>query len=146
MEESIADDEMSEAMIGDLIISMKIYLMKEHQEENTNICGVELWTMIIQKVKQRFVETQQFTKEPEDPRSNDEDSPESYELERDVDYEIRIEDNNTWSILELVKDKIKEMGGRFNDKDIQKIWANSNIAPLLAKLYIATICPFSAAF
>ncbi|EXX57975.1 hypothetical protein RirG_202140 [Rhizophagus irregularis DAOM 197198w] len=79
------------------------------------------WERLIQKVLQRFIDTKQFTREPEDPES---DSPESYELEDSegsIHYEIKIEDDVEWTV-ESLKRKIEEMGGRFTDKDIQRMW------------------------
>ncbi|CAB4480633.1 unnamed protein product [Rhizophagus irregularis] len=81
----------------------------------------DAWKRLIQKVRQRFIDTKQFTREPEDPESA---SPESYELEDSdgsIHYEIKIEDNVEWTV-ELLKRKIEEMGGRFTDKDIQRMW------------------------
>ncbi|GET54018.1 enzymatic polyprotein, putative [Rhizophagus irregularis DAOM 181602=DAOM 197198] len=75
----------------------------------------------IQKIVQRFIDTKQFTREPEDPES---DSPESYELEDSdgsIHYEIKIEDDVEWTV-ESLKRKIEEMGGRFTDKNIQRMW------------------------
>ncbi|GET58360.1 hypothetical protein GLOIN_2v1765994 [Rhizophagus irregularis DAOM 181602=DAOM 197198] len=70
------------------------------------------WERLIQKVLQRFIDTKQFTREPEDPES---DSPESYELEDSdgsIHYEIKIEDDVKWTV-ESLKRKIEEMGGRY---------------------------------
>ncbi|CAG8776036.1 11080_t:CDS:1, partial [Rhizophagus irregularis] len=79
------------------------------------------WERLIRKVLQRFIDTKQFTREPEDPESA---SPESYELEDSdgsIHYEIKIEDDVEWTV-ESLKRKIEEMGGRFTDKDIQRMW------------------------
>ncbi|GBC21803.2 hypothetical protein GLOIN_2v1765994 [Rhizophagus irregularis DAOM 181602=DAOM 197198] len=79
------------------------------------------WERLIQKVLQRFIDTKQFTRELEDPES---DSPESYELEDSdgsIHYEVKIEDDVEWTV-ESLKRKIEEMGGRFTDKDIQRMW------------------------
>ncbi|CAG8758514.1 17926_t:CDS:1, partial [Rhizophagus irregularis] len=83
--------------------------------------GENTWKRYVSKVRQRFIDTKQFTREPEDPES---DSPESYELEYSdgsIHYEVKIEDNVEWTV-ELLKRKIEEMGGRFTDKDIQRMW------------------------
>ncbi|PKC54825.1 hypothetical protein RhiirA1_476616 [Rhizophagus irregularis] len=83
--------------------------------------GSDAWKRYISKVRQRFIDTKQFTREPEDPER---DSPESYELEDSdgsIGYEIKIEDNIEWTV-ELLKRKIEEMGGRFTDKNIQRMW------------------------
>ncbi|POG69525.1 hypothetical protein GLOIN_2v1776850 [Rhizophagus irregularis DAOM 181602=DAOM 197198] len=74
-----------------------------------------------QKTIQRFIDTKQFTREPDDPDSV---SPESYELEDSdgsIHYEIKIEDDVEWTV-ESLKRKIEEMGGRFTDNDIQRMW------------------------
>ncbi|GBC27053.1 hypothetical protein GLOIN_2v1765994 [Rhizophagus irregularis DAOM 181602=DAOM 197198] len=65
------------------------------------------WERLIQKVLQRFIDTKQFTREPEDPES---DSPESYELEDSdgsIHYEIKIEDDVEWTV-ESLKRKLKK--------------------------------------
>ncbi|EXX55601.1 hypothetical protein RirG_223980 [Rhizophagus irregularis DAOM 197198w] len=84
------------------------------------------WDRYIQKIVQRFIETKQFTREPEDSESDEaKDSPESYELGNTSDdeevYEVRGEDNVEWTIRKL-KGKIEEMGGRFTDKNIYRMW------------------------
>ncbi|PKY60946.1 hypothetical protein RhiirA4_485291 [Rhizophagus irregularis] len=118
MEESIAEvgiPEMTD-FLDTIEYHYGTYFSLSKREQN------QMWYRYGRKIKQRFIDTRQFTKEPEDSESDNEDSPESYELEGESDeYEIRTEDDNTWSILEL-KDKIEEMGGKFSDKDIQKIW------------------------
>ncbi|CAB4441474.1 unnamed protein product [Rhizophagus irregularis] len=84
----------------------------------------QMWDRYGQKIKQRFIDTRQFTKEPEDSESDDaKNSPESYEFEEGVsdEYEVKLEDDIEWTV-ELLKRKIEEMGGKFSDKDIQKIW------------------------
>ncbi|CAG8761277.1 20535_t:CDS:2, partial [Rhizophagus irregularis] len=80
----------------------------------------------IQEIVQRFIKTKQFTREPEDSESDEaKDSPESYELGNTSDdeevYEVRGEDNVEWTIRKL-KGKIEEMGGRFTDKNIYRMW------------------------
>ncbi|GBC21878.2 hypothetical protein GLOIN_2v1836489 [Rhizophagus irregularis DAOM 181602=DAOM 197198] len=110
----------------DLLRSEKVVeliLQIEHQNrcEAFTQEGKDAWKRLIQKVRQRFIDTKQFTREPEDPES---DSPESYELEDSdgsIHYEIKIEDDVEWTV-ESLKRKIEEMGGRFTDKDIQRMW------------------------
>ncbi|GET58687.1 hypothetical protein GLOIN_2v1765994 [Rhizophagus irregularis DAOM 181602=DAOM 197198] len=110
----------------DLLRSEKVVeliLQIEHQNrcEVDTQEGKDAWKRLMQKVGQRFIDTKQFTREPEDPES---DSPESYELEDSdgsIHYEIKIEDDVEWTV-ESLKRKIEEMGGRFTDKDIQRMW------------------------
>ncbi|CAB4435127.1 unnamed protein product [Rhizophagus irregularis] len=81
----------------------------------------QAWERYQQKVAKRFIDTKQFTREPEDSES---DSPASYELEDSdgsIEYKTKIEDNVEWSV-EKLKGKIEEMGGRFTDKNIQRMW------------------------
>ncbi|CAG8776805.1 9885_t:CDS:1, partial [Rhizophagus irregularis] len=94
----------------------------EHEEPELSIEEyVQRLGKYKQKTIQRFIDTKQFTREPEDPES---DSPESYELEDSdgsIHYEAKIEDDIEWTV-KLLKRKIEEMGGRFTDKDIQRMW------------------------
>ncbi|CAB4428247.1 unnamed protein product [Rhizophagus irregularis] len=86
----------------------------------------QMWNRYGRKIKQRFIDTRQFTKEPEDSESDDaKNSPKSYELGNSSDdkevYEIKREDNIEWTLSKL-KVKIEEMGGRYTDKNIQRMW------------------------
>ncbi|CAB4441799.1 unnamed protein product [Rhizophagus irregularis] len=111
LEEKVAEKQ-------DEILIMMICM--DYKSENSNIEDEIQWK-IMKKVINRFIDTKQFTKEPEDSVS---DSPESYKLEDSdgsITYEIRIEDNVEWSV-DLLKGKIEEMGGRFTDKNIQRMW------------------------
>ncbi|PKY41506.1 hypothetical protein RhiirA4_455095 [Rhizophagus irregularis] len=111
LEEKVAEKQ-------DEILIMMICM--DYKSENSNIEDEIQWK-IMKKVINRFIDTKQFTKEPEDSAS---DSPESYKLEDSdgsITYEIRIEDNVEWSV-DLLKGKIEEMGGRFTDKNIQRMW------------------------
>ncbi|GET63396.1 hypothetical protein GLOIN_2v1765994 [Rhizophagus irregularis DAOM 181602=DAOM 197198] len=103
------------------VIELLLQIEYQNRCETDTQEGGDAWIRYVSKVRQRFIDTKQFTREPEDPES---DSPESYELEDSdgsIHYEIKIEDDVEWTV-ESLKRKIEEMGGRFTDKDIQRMW------------------------
>ncbi|POG79184.1 hypothetical protein GLOIN_2v1765994, partial [Rhizophagus irregularis DAOM 181602=DAOM 197198] len=103
------------------VIELLLQIEYQNRCETDTQEGGDAWIRYVSKVRQRFIDTKQFTREPEDPES---DSPESYEIEDSegsIHYEIKIEDDVEWTV-ESLKRKIEEMGGRFTDKDIQRMW------------------------
>ncbi|PKC53332.1 hypothetical protein RhiirA1_447282, partial [Rhizophagus irregularis] len=103
------------------VIELLLQIEYQNRCEADTQEGGDAWIRYVSKVRQRFIDTKQFTREPEDPESA---SPESYELEDSdgsIHYEIKIEDDVEWTV-ESLKRKIEEMGGRFTDKDIQRMW------------------------
>ncbi|EXX73780.1 hypothetical protein RirG_057300 [Rhizophagus irregularis DAOM 197198w] len=103
------------------VIELLLQIEYQNRCETDTQEGGDAWIRYVSKVRQRFIDTKQFTREPEDPESA---SPESYELEDSdgsIHYEIKIEDNVEWTV-ESLKRKIEEMGGRFTDKDIRRMW------------------------
>ncbi|RGB28674.1 hypothetical protein C1646_767534 [Rhizophagus diaphanus] len=123
MEERIAEDTQE---IDRTIVTITNLIKYKHPVD-TNRSWEELtsvWDRYVQKIKQRFIDTRQFTKEPEDSESDEaENSPESYEFEEAASdgYEIIEEDGIEWSV-ELLKKRIEDMGGELTDEDIQRIW------------------------
>ncbi|RGB34907.1 hypothetical protein C1646_760014, partial [Rhizophagus diaphanus] len=99
MEEKIAEDEKETDNMIWMITNLIEY--REVPEERPRVDSITaVWDRYIQKIRQRFIDTRQFTKEPEDSEK---------------------EDGIEWSV-ELLKEKIEEMGGKLADEDIQRIW------------------------
>ncbi|RGB23588.1 hypothetical protein C1646_774271 [Rhizophagus diaphanus] len=123
MEERIAEDEKETDNMIWMITNLIEY--GEVPEKGPRVDSVTaVWDRYIQKIKQRFIDTRQFTKEPEDSESDEaKNSPESYEFEEGASdgYEIMEEDGIEWSV-EVLKRKIEDMGGKLTDEDIQRIW------------------------